>query len=334
MRGHCVLDLFGSRDGEGLAWLRSPFAKDKKCLILHGENVTIESPFESKQAGALVLEDFMKYDIIVSASPCYTNPDDEFMNAARITDKIYRRLHWTRLIYALAREASNFYYSRLKVSDNQLAAKAGMIYLIREARHMGLALGLDSLRTYSLDIDVRSLADFTILKSQGMAGLSNEMHWLYSLVEPMVLQNMPKRNFVILSKLGAVGLGEFEAVPWHKQEREHILQELGIRITYGEEIDEGKNFGTFKTVGDPEHAEMVRLYLEDGLSFGKIAERLSRSSATIKAHADEHNLSIRRSGYCYMCRRMKSPRESVLFQKVKEGAGGAKPTPAAEAANG
>ncbi len=31
--GHTLLDLFGSRDGEGLAWLRSPYAKEKNCPL-------------------------------------------------------------------------------------------------------------------------------------------------------------------------------------------------------------------------------------------------------------------------------------------------------------
>jgi len=32
-KGCCILDLFGSRDGEGLAWLRSPYAQDKRILF-------------------------------------------------------------------------------------------------------------------------------------------------------------------------------------------------------------------------------------------------------------------------------------------------------------
>jgi hypothetical protein len=31
---------------------------------------------------------------------------------------------------------------------------------------------------------------------------------------------------------------------------------------------------TFRTVGDKEHAEFVRLYIEEGLGFNKIAEKL------------------------------------------------------------
>ena len=34
-----VFDLFGSRDGEALAWLRSPYANEKKILVMHGQKV-------------------------------------------------------------------------------------------------------------------------------------------------------------------------------------------------------------------------------------------------------------------------------------------------------
>jgi hypothetical protein len=36
--------------------------------------------------------------------------------------------------------------------------------------------------------------------------------------------------------------------------------------------------GTFKTVGDKEHAEVVRLYVKEGVGFNKIAEIIGRPS--------------------------------------------------------
>jgi hypothetical protein len=101
-------------------------------------------------------------------------PDDEFINAALLTDKIYKRLSWKRLVYCLAQEAANLFYSRLKISESQVVSKAMMTYLIREARHVGMALGLDSTRYYS--IDIRNLSDFVILKSQGMTGLTKDLN--------------------------------------------------------------------------------------------------------------------------------------------------------------
>ena len=130
-----VFDLFGSRDGEALAWLRSPYAKEKKILVVHGENVDVDSSFLTKNVEAVKLSDFEDYDIIVSASPLYLSIDQEFSHAAKLTDLLYKWLHYKRLVYMVCREAANFYYSRLKVSDNQVFAKSQMIYLIREKAH-------------------------------------------------------------------------------------------------------------------------------------------------------------------------------------------------------
>lgn len=47
MRKHTVLDLFGSRDGEGLAWCRSPWAKDARILLVHGANVSVDCSFDT-----------------------------------------------------------------------------------------------------------------------------------------------------------------------------------------------------------------------------------------------------------------------------------------------
>ena len=53
------------------------------------------------------------------------------------------------------------------------------------------------------------------------------------------------------------------AIPWHKQERENILKACGVKVEYGEPVDMGKYRGTHSTVGDPEHAEIIRLYVEE-----------------------------------------------------------------------
>jgi len=263
--GHVVLDLFGSRDGEALGWLRSPHTKDKRILLLRGENVDVETSFDVKLAEKLSLHDVESYDIIISASPLYLNMDQEFYNAAKLTDLLYKRLSYRRLVYLLSREAANFYYSRLKVCENQVFAKSQMVYLLREARHCGVALGLDSVRFFAIDIDVRSLADFTILKSQGVQGLTRDLQWLYSFYNPNVLRNMQPQYFAIIGRTGALGVGEFSYPEWHKRERENILTAVGIKVEYGEPLEEAKYKGTFKTVSDKEHCEIIRLYCEENM---------------------------------------------------------------------
>lgn len=307
--GATILDLFGSRDGEGLAWLRSDIVQQGKArpLILTDENVDVKSNFDVKKAVNLSLSDLEKYDIIISTSPFYHNIDREFTCAAKITDLLYSRMHWKRIVYIICREASNFYYSRLKVSENQTFAKAQMIYLLRESRHMGLALGLDSLRFYSLDIDIRNLTDYLLLKAQGAQGLTKDLKWMYSFVEAATLRSLKPHQFVILTRNGSIGYGVFPEVPWHKKEREDILKVLDIKVEYGEMLLEGVQKGTFKTVGDKEHAEIIRLYCEESLSHSKIAEKLKRSARTVWLHIGKHNRNIKQLGYCPSCKRANSP---------------------------
>lgn len=312
-----ILDLFGSRDGEGLAWLRSPQMKDRKALLICGENVDVKSSYPVKPVSKLVLSDFESYDLIVSASPLYSSMGDEFTQAAQITDLLYRRLHYKKLVYCLMRECSNFLYSRLKVEDSQTQAKASMTYMLREARHCGLALGLDSIRWTAIDIDVRSLSDYLILKSQGLGGLGHDLRWLYGMFNPTSIQNMAAGHFVIISRRGAVGIGKFPEVRWHKKEREDILRGAGIEVEFTEEVKLGKDKGTFKTVGDQEHSEMIRVYVEDDVGIGKVGERVGRSSKTVHDHIIAHNEALQRSGFCPQCSRVKS---SLATIEAKRGA--------------
>lgn len=307
-RGHAVLDLFGSRDSEGLAWLRSPYAKDGNVLLLTGESVDVSAPCDVKKASQLTLGDLEKYTIIISASCLYSSVDDEFTNAALVTDKVYQRFHWKKLVACIIRECANFLYSRLKLSDTQQLAKSSTTYLVRESRHMGLSLLLDSLRWFSIDIDVRSLSDYVCLKSQGIEGLPKGLEFLYSFFKPQVMRNIPPEFFYIITRRGAVGAGEFSLVPWHKLERENILKAVGVKCEYGEPVETGANKGTFRTIGDAEHAKIVEMYA-DGLSMNKISVQVGRSTKSVMDHINKHNLSVDRSAFCPACRRIHSKLE-------------------------
>ena len=77
--GNVVLDLFGSHDGEGFAWLRNPYARDKRILLVHGDNVSVQSSFECKSISKISRSDFQNHDIIVSSSPLHSDTHDEFI---------------------------------------------------------------------------------------------------------------------------------------------------------------------------------------------------------------------------------------------------------------
>lgn len=315
-RNAVIFDLFGSRDGEGLAWLRSPYAKDKKILLLKGDNVDVSASVDVKNVEALKLGDIEKYDIVISASPLYLDVGQEFYNAAKLTDLLYKRIHWKRLVYLIMREASNFYYSRLKIDESQVVAKANMVYLIRESRHVGLSLALDSVRFYSIDIDIRSLADYLILKAQGLQGLTRDLKWLYKYFEPHLIRKLKPQHLILLTRRGCIGYGVFPEVPWHKKEREDILEAVGVKVEYGERLQESVLKGTFKTVGDKEHTSIISLYIEEELSMTKIAEQLSRSPRTINKHILAHNQAVQRRGFCAACKRARSKHHNVVAERV------------------
>lgn len=304
MNGHAVLDLFGSRDGEGLAWLRSPWVNDKKVLLLHGDGVDLKCSYNTKNISKLTLSDLERNDLIISATPCYVNPSQEFIEVNHILDLIYNRLSWKRLIYAITREAANLFYSRLRVNKDQLQAKAEAVYLVRESRHMGLALGLDSLKYTSIDIDMRYLVDYQVIKQLGMIGLPDDLKWLYHMVRASWVRNMPRSSFLMVTRNGSIGIGAFSPISWHKEEGEDILKAVGIRREASEAPKLGEDRRTFKTIGDNEHSEIMALYLDEMQSMMKIAKLKSRSPATIKAQIDSHNQAIQRSGFCPACKRV------------------------------
>ena len=89
---------------------------------------------------------------------------------------------------------------------------------------------------------------------------------------------------------------------WHKKEKEHILNVLGIQVEYGEPIDYGENKGTFKMLGDYEHAAIIEDYISDVGGMGKIAQAHGVSSGTVYNHLKRHNEMIEKQGECDMCR--------------------------------
>jgi hypothetical protein len=91
------------------------------------------------------------------------------------------------------------------------------------------------------------------------------MAWLYGYWDPVKVRSGPPQYFFIMSTRGPIGIGKFPCPSWHKQERENILQSIGLKVEYGDRIDYGETRGAYKTVGDEEHISIVDSYF-DGLS--------------------------------------------------------------------
>ena len=106
-------------------------------------------------------------------------------------------------------------------------------------------------------------------------------------------------------------IGSFPEIPWHKAEKEHILRAVGISIEYGEELKYREDMGAFKTVGDVEHVEIMKLYWEDH-SMAQIADLKNRSKSAISTQIRTHNQKVISLGYCPRCKRT----EGELYDKI------------------
>jgi len=63
--------------------------------------------------------------------------------------------------------------------------------------------------------------------------------------------------------------------------------------------------------------ELAELYASEHLGMMAIAERLSRSGATVKTHIDRHSKAVERSGFCPDCRRVHGQNESAPAERTK-----------------
>ncbi len=228
--GNTILDLFASSDGENLAWLRSQWVEEYKPLLIISESLEIDADYDMVRWSEFKLSYLKKYRIIISSRPLYSNDNEQFKAVNYLLDLLFSRYGWRKYVYLLIRETANIFYSRMKKAENQLLAKSEATYLIRESRHHGLALGMDTQRFFSVDIDLRSLADYVILKRMGFYSLPRELWWVYRYVKPSWIQRMHPKYFVLITNNGDLALGEFRLPQWHKRPKEHILKLLNIKI--------------------------------------------------------------------------------------------------------
>lgn len=136
-----------------------------------------------------------------------------------------------------------------------------------------------------------------------------------ALVEPHLVRKLRPNQFLLLASDGSVGFGVFPEVPWHKREREDIMRSVGVKVEYGEELKESEYRGHFKTLSDREHAEIIRLYVEENLGMTRIGEKIGRSGKTTMDHVHKHNSSVERSGFWPSCKRVGSPYHAQIARK-------------------
>lgn len=304
LRHDKTIDLFGSRDNEALAWCRAPNYSSNEILFIKGDSVELSGKWDTVPISKITLGDIRTYRLSLSVHAFYGNYDEEFYGMNQILKQFWERVAWDKPWFLLVREAANWIYARIRLVKNQSLAKAQFIHTMRELRHGGTSIGADTIRWTSIDKEVRDVADYMFIKRVGVHGLPSDIRWLYRYISPRSLMNPPPSVFALISNKGPVGIGRFEEIPWHKQEKEDIMRIMGIKRAQGEIPKYA--VGGRNIVSDFEHIDLIQLYLELS-SMEKVAERLGRSSKTIHDHIWAHNEDVAQKGYCKRCRRGKGP---------------------------
>lgn len=300
LRSSKIVDLFGSRDNENLAWARKTSPIDD-ILMITGDTVDLNCSWDTVKVSDLTYSKMLEYETTLTCDSFYVNQMDRFKSIEKIIDKFWARLEWKRPICVLVREASSFIYSRIKQGARQQEAKADFIYWQREMRHFGYTLYIDTIRWTSVDKEMRDLADYLIIKKVGPQGFPYDIKWLYKFVNPLAMAALPPQFFILLTESAAIGFGMSQLPVFHKEEGVNLLTELGIEITKGEILEEG----TLRRVGDLEHAKIIKLYNELR-SMPKVQKQVRRSLSTIHRQLNDHNRNIIHSGTCPKCKRARS----------------------------
>jgi len=211
-----IIDVFGSSDSEGLAFCKPEFEKlfihlhgtPPDILLVTGKGVDVASKWHHVKVSDLKLSDFEAHDVIVTVHALYRTQTEYFSALQKITRLLWeKRTYWTEPWFFLVREAANWIYSRLKTVKDDKMAKADFIQALREARHHGIAVGVDTIRWTSLDKEVRDVSDYIFIKRVGAIGMPDDLRWMYRYVRPYSMMQSHPQNFMLCTGRGAVGYG-------------------------------------------------------------------------------------------------------------------------------
>ena len=296
-----IIDLFGSRDDEGLAYCRKNSPIDN-ILLIHGDNVDLDCSWDTTPVSKLTYKKILDYEVVIPSFSFFSGNAGRFVGINKLMSLFWERRKWKKPIFVGVREASSFIYSRVKQEGvNMKMAKSDFIFWQREMRHFGYSLGIDTIRWTSIDKEMRDLADWLVIKKVGPQGIPDDLDFLYRYIDPMSMAGLPPDKFMLLTENASIAWGQSDYPAFHKEEGVDLLEELGIQISYGEEIEES----SVQRIGDEEHEKIIRLYSEEN-SMSKISKNIHRSAARVHDHIHKHNKAVMENGFCNKCRRVRS----------------------------
>jgi len=301
-----IIDIYSASDDEGLCWckpefvelFKSLYGREPDILLVIGKDMDVASKWDKVRISELKLSDFEEHDIIITVLAFHSNETNYFATLNKMTTLLWeKRRSWREPWFVLIREASNWIYSRLKTTKNDMYAKAALIKALREARHHGLAVAVDTLRWTSLDKEVRDVSDYIFIKRVGSIGLPDDLRWMYRYVRPYSMMQARPEVFMLITGRGAVGFGKFTYPSWHKEEKENILRSTSIEVKRTHQtLPDDARYG----IADFEHSQIIKAYVEQK-SMLKVARGLDRSTRTINVHIRKHNLAVEDKGECTKC---------------------------------
>ena len=176
-------------------------------------------------------------------------------------------------------------YSRLQVVKDTQKAKSQTIEFLRQSRHIGVAVGVDTIRYTGVDTELRGVIDYIFIKGTGIEGLPKDyLRWVYSYIKPRAIDTLHPQYAIVISKQRPMAIFKIEYPWWHKEEKEDILETLDIGIEYNQE-EESKPQG--KVTNDI-HKRIVELKEKEGKSYMTIASELGLNERTVGVHYRKH----------------------------------------------
>src|SRR5208283_3714978 len=116
--------------------------------------------------------------------------------------------------------------SRNRVIKDDQGSKKEFLKAVRESRHHGLSMLLDSLRWVGVEKEIRDVSDIIWFKRLGGQGLPQDLWWLYRYWMPLSMLQLKPKAFGVETAKGSVGFGVCDEITWHKGERENIFHTL------------------------------------------------------------------------------------------------------------
>ena len=294
-----MIGLYGSGDDETLADLRAFDWRDKvggrvgknlenweRGLIIGPRTTSVTSSWDYVTYDKLTLNDIQNHGVVVCPKRIYPTLRSFFMATEHIVDVLQQREDERPVWFLKILEAANVLYARTTISHVRAAdAKAYLIFLQRELRHSGLAMGLDSQYSVSMDREIRTNAEYTFWKNMGSDRIPEDVKWMQGWVTPDGFAGMYPDEWVCKDKWGGIYLGTSKMAPWYRRHRENLYKTLGIKRDVGapdltEELPEDNR--------DLElHEEIVKAYMKERTIKGAARES-GHDRDTVKAHVKQH----------------------------------------------